>query len=290
MIKLFAVTFLISLVSYAYPQDTISENQKKQFLTSSQFHLTPTQIIANFRSVDDDGWLKYDQYADAVPFESAYNLNVFDYFKLNDTYDSDLKKEVFKQSAEYKTLLDSIKKIKSNYLNSIYYQKEFNKVGGEDFEMSGPGYFENGRTDYQVNYDIQKKGFSIAIGEVLPYQCLTAFCPKVIEDVEFRQLPTTKKYNLSQSSKSYTQYLFIPMDATTALEIENNRSQVEILRVFSITGLYSATFNDTDFLADNYGKNCKAQVVKGGNMRLIIFNKATDKIYFDKLYPITQTK
>jgi len=281
---------LVTLVTkYCHAQDSINEITKKQFLASSQIKLTPSQITSIFKEAES--WLKYDEYADPTPFESSYKLNVFDYFKLNDTYDSELKKEVYKQTPEYKLLLDSLKKIKATYLSTYFYQTGFNKVGGEDFEMSGPGYFENGRTDYQVNYDIQKKGFLIGIGNVLPYHCLRAFLPKVIEDVEFKQLPIQKKYNLTgNSSNSYTQYLFLSMDASTALEIENNRSAVGILLVFEIKGIYTAQYNDNDFLKENYGKVCKVEVVKGGNLRLLIYNKNTDIIYYDKLYTVTAAK
>lgn len=280
--------FLINLiVSYGYSQNDISEETKKQFLTNSQAKLTPSQIISNFQ-ITEESWIKYDEYGETPPFEASHKLNVFDYFKLNEQYDSELKKEVFKQTVEYKSLLDSLKKIKNTYLNTLYYQTGFNKVGSEDFEMSGPGYYENGRTDYQVNYDIQKKGFLIGIGEVLPYHCTRAFLPKVIEDVEFKQLPIQKKYNLtSNSSNSYTQFLFIPMDASTALEMENNRSSIGILLIFEIKGIYTAQYNDNDFIKDNYGKVCKVEVVKGGNLRLLVYNKNSDFIYYDKLYSIT---
>lgn len=281
---IFIATILLILANKVFSQDIVSSDMKNQFLTNSQVNLTPSQIISNFR-IADQNWL--NQFSGPARFESAYNLNVFDYFKLSETHDSDLKKEVFKKSTDYRILLDSLNKIKFNYLNSVYFQTGFNNVGEETFDMEN----NNEEQGYQVNYDIRMKGFFIGIGVVLPYQCFTAFCPKVIEDIEFKQLTIAKKYNLkSNSDKSYTQYLFISMDANKALEIENNRNQIEILRIFNITGLYSKTFNDADFIADNHGQTCKVKVVKGGSMRLLIYNKGTDQVYFDKLYPDTLTK
>ena len=290
---IFSAILLLLFSNIVSAQDTTNGDWKKQFLINPQTKLllTTNNILANFRRVDDS-WFSQsyttnangeDNYSEPSPFESAYNLNVFDYYELNETYDSKLKKDVFKQSNQYKTLLDSLKKVKDLYLNSIYFETNFNSVGGQTFDLEntdGPG--------YQVNYDIQKKGFSIAIGEVFPYHCQYAFCPKVIEGIEFKQLTITKKYNLkSNSKKSYTQYLFIPMDATTALKVENNRSQIQILRIFSMKGLYSPTFNDEDFAAENYKKPCKIKLIKGGNMRLFIYNKKTYEVYFDKIYPAT---
>lgn len=297
----YVLIIIIFLTTDGKAQELVSESRKKQYLINSQINLTPTQIRTNFRSVDES-WLRYDINSEPVPFESAYNLKVFDYFELNNKYDSDLKKQVFKQTADYKTLLDSLTKIRANYLNSVYYQRGFNHVGGETFRSARGEIFQreedtvqkendNEGEGHQVNYDIQKKGFFIGIGHVLPYHCSRAFCPKVIDDVEFKQLQITKKYNLDNNSKkSYTQYIFVPMDANTALEIENNRTQVEILRVFNFTGIYSATFNDADFIADNYGKPCKVNIIKGGSMRLLIYNKVTDKIYYEKLFPAFTTK
>ena len=281
MKKIIYVIWLFCFPNNLYSQDTINDNNKRQFLNDSQVKLTPSEIISNFRSVDELGWLSLFTFVEPTPFENANKLNVFNYFHLNETYDSNLKKEVFKKTTDYNNLLDSLKKIKSSYLNSIYYQTGFNISGGETFDME----FNNDGQKYQVNYDIQKKGFNIGIGKVLPYLCSSGFSPKVIELVEFKQLTISKKYNLnSNSDKSYTQYIFIPMDEYIALEIENNRSEIEILRVFNILGSYNATFKDQDFLSDYNGKTCKTEVMIGGNMRLLVYNKLTDKIYFDKIY------
>ena len=286
MRPILTATILFFIANNSISQSVLSTETKKQFLINNQIKLTPEQIISNFRSVDKS-WLSDGSYSDSVPFESAFNLDVFDYFKLNEKYDSDLKKDVFKQSTEYKILHDSLKKIKFDYLNSFYYQTGFNNIGGETLQMKS----DRGGNGYQVNYDIQKKGFFIGIGEVLPYQCSIAFCPKVIEDVEFKQLSITKKYNLeSNSDRSYTQYLFIPMNANSALEIENNRDEMEILRVFNFTGPYSVAFSDADFIADNNGRKCKVKVLKGGGMRLLIYNKVTGQVYFEKLYPSMPAK
>jgi hypothetical protein len=256
-----------------------------EFLTNSQKKYTPNQIIRNFKPADEF-WLHVPNFGELTPFESAYNLLVFDYFKLNEIYDSDLKKQVFKKTNEYLILLDSLKNIKLQYLNSVYYESGFNIVGSESFTNEN---FDGKR--FQVNYDIQQKGFYFGIGSVMPYHCNFGFCPKVINAVEFKQLNITKKYNLSSNSnRSYTQYLFFPMDETSALEIENNRSEIAILRIYTIKGIYSATYNDPDFISDYHGGTCKVNVVKGGNMRLLIYNKATDHIYFDKIYPALQTK
>lgn len=298
MLGLLISTLTFSIVDNCNAQNNILEETKNQFLISSQVKLTPSQIISNFKEGPDfrsgERWLKEDVSAKSTPFESSYKLNVFDYFNLTETYDSELKKEVFKQTTEYKLLLDSLKNIKADYLSSLYYLTSFDKFKEDVFIKTK---FDNSgreRTEYQVNYDIQKKGFLMDIGEVLPYHCVRNFLPRVIEDIEFKQLPIHKKYNISNSKNSYTQYLFIPMDASTALEIENNRIDIGILLVFEIKGIYKAQFNDNDFIKDSYGyvnkKICKVEVVKGGNLRMLIYNKKSEVIYYDKLYPVISTK
>ncbi len=220
-------------------------------------------------------------------FESAYNLNVFDYFNLCDSFDSDLKKNVFKQTSNYKILADSLKSIRAWYLNSAFYDFGFDAVSGQNFtEEANDGYSQKA---YAVNYNIQRKGFFIGIGDVLPYHCSNFFLPKVVKEVEFSQLSITKVYNLFQSKRSYTQYIFIPMEQDAALEIENNREDIEILRVFNLKSINTATYADPDFIAEN-GKPCIVKIVKGGSLRLLIYNKKTERIYFDKLYIQLKTK
>jgi hypothetical protein len=273
MIKLIPVILIWFSFSVAIAQDSLTYIQKRQFISNQTATLTPTQIIENFKKIETiDPWISKGYPDSPNPFESAFYLNIVDYFSLNEIYDSPLKKEVFKQTSEYKTLMDSLKKIKTTFLNSMYYETGFNSIEGENF------------TADNVNYDLQKKGFEIAIGIVLPYQCDPAFLPKVIEQVEFKQLQIIKRYHLMQSEHSYKQYLFIPMNSSNALEIESNRENIEILRVFEIKGIYTASFNDYDFLKENH-KTCYVKIVNGGNLRLLIYNKKTDKVYFDKLFP-----
>lgn len=268
--------FMLCSVAYTFSQDSLSLSQKREFLTNESIKLKPSQIISNFR-LTERTWLADRQFdwipPTPVPFESAYNLNVFDFFEQTAIYDTDLKKEVFKKTDEYRHLLDSLKGIKADFLNSVYY---INKLNRSDF-------LDGLREDYNVN----KRGFFVKIGNVLPYHCLISYLPKVIGHVEFKQLPIHKEYNLFQSKNSYTQYLFIPMDATAALEVENDRDDIEFLLVFDIKGIYTAKFDDNDFVKDKsfFDKGvCQVEVVRGNNLRLIMYNKTSDKIYYDKIF------
>jgi hypothetical protein len=96
-----------------FSQDTLSADSRN-FLKNSQIKISPSQIMMDYK-IAEESWFKLDEYSAPTPFESAYNLNVFDYYNLNKTYDSDLKKEVFKQGSEYSKLFEGLKKIKLSY-------------------------------------------------------------------------------------------------------------------------------------------------------------------------------
>ncbi|SEL44761.1 hypothetical protein [Parapedobacter koreensis] len=271
--------FMLCSFAYTFSQDSLSLSQQHEFLTNENIVLKPSQIIANFRPTERH-WLadRGDDWTQPKPkpFESAYHLNVFDFFKEAAIYDTNLKKEVFKETDEYKYLLDSLKGVKAEFLNSAFYAEEWN-VGT---------FFYGLREDYDIN----KRGFFVQIGPVRPDYCKRSFLPKVIGDIEFKQLQIHKRYdNLFHGNKSYTQYIFIPMDATTALEVEDNRSDVGFLFVFDIKGVYTALFNDEDF-SEHRRKSlinkepCRIEVVRGNNLRLILYNKTSDKIYYDKIF------
>ena len=204
---------------------------------------------------------------------------------MNGTYDSELKKEVYKGTTEYKNLLDSLKKIKSDYLNTVYYEFGLNKASRQSFQEPDYVNSENEEEECKLSYNSKRHGFVIKIGEVVPFVCGCPFCPKVINQVEFSQLNIEKKYDKDlQSQNSYYQYIFLPMDESNGLEIENNKDNIEILRVFDVKTIYTHTYRDEDYVLDNPGKTCKVNLVKAGNLRLLIYNKVTNKIYYDKIY------
>ncbi len=292
MKKNFIVVIALAVIHFNLSgQDSLLSKKLPLYIKDNKVTLSPTEIIQNFKPTEQL-WLFDRTSSQNGPFLNSYMGYVFDYFYLNDEYRSDLQRKTFIQTQEYKTLFDSLKSISKNYINSIYYDYGFNEVWAYNDEFGEWSYKRDGKS-YVTNYNIQKQGFEIPIGEVKPYQCSVDYgLPKVIREVEFKQLHILKKYNIKlYSERSYNQYLFIPMDEATALEMERSKQDIEFLRVFEIKGIYIKTFNDEDFLKENKNKTCKRAVVEGGNMRLIIYNKNSNKIYFDKLYlAVTKNK
>lgn len=260
---------LLCSVTTTFSQTDIKADK---FLVDQNVTMTVDEIINTFTK-SSENWDNNPQDEEYSPFISAMQQNVFNYFLLNEIYNTELKKSVFKKTSDYKTLSDSLIKLKNSLLKTTYYQIGLNNV-----------------YDFSIEYDMKKKGFMVAIGSVLPYHCLPAFLPKVIGGIKFGQLNILKKYNLeSNSDNSYTQYLFVPMPEEQAIELENEKDNVEYLLVFNVQGFETASYNDTDFIKDHQ-PNCKATLTKGGDLRFIIYNEKSKRIYSDKLYKKTIPK
>jgi hypothetical protein len=84
-----------------------------------------------------------DQYNEIVQILS---LDVFDYYNLEKQYDTDLKKKVFKESSDYKSLFNELQLKKNNLLSKPSYL---------DFKPS----FADRTSD--IKYDIKNKTFTI---------------------------------------------------------------------------------------------------------------------------------
>lgn len=263
MTRKFLNFIFLCFVTTAFSQ---TNTKADQYLIDQNVSMTVDEIIKTFTK-SSENWDNDPQNEEYSPFISAMQQNVFNYFSLNEQYGTDLKKSVFKKTSDYKTLSDSLNKLKSAFLKTTYYQIGLNNV-----------------YDFSIEYDMKKKGFMVAIGNVLPYHCLPAFLPKVIGGIKFGQLNIFKKYNLnSNSNNSYTQYLFVPMPEEQAIELENQKDNVEYLLVFNVQGFEIASYNDADFIKDHQ-PNCKATLTKGGDLRFIIYNEKSKAIYSDKLY------
>ena len=95
-------------------QDSLIDYRKKMFLSEQKFRLTPTEIKESFR-LTEDSWINdpNDYTLSIKKFQSAHNLDVVNYFSLNDSLNTELKRHIFYQSDQYKALYDSLLKIKS---------------------------------------------------------------------------------------------------------------------------------------------------------------------------------
>jgi len=256
-----------------------------EYLTNQEKKLTIEQIIQYFKEVNSK-LVKSDEWAEMPDFQAIFELNIYEFYNLNTEYNSELKKQVFEKTNDYQNYRNELIQKRNEILSNFYYHKGFNRVSGETFTTKRMNL--NGTTHLVVNYDLKKKGFPISIGDVLPYYCSVSFMPKTISHLEFPSLPTSKVFDRTANSEnSYREIFLINVSEEVALEMENNRSNIETLLLFQIKGIEKRKLNDIDFRKDKGNNNgCKelVDVFTTKNLKLIVYNKSTNKIYFDKVY------
>lgn len=196
---------------------------------------------------------------------AIYNLDVFQYFNLSDDYDTPLKKERFKKTKEYKERLDELKKKRAELLKTTYYL-----VMNDAFATE--------------NYDINRKGFEISLNASYVQ------APKTIVSYQdakvlLRGLPTRTKRE-SNPFMNYTfifEVMFLPMSEQKGLEIENDRENVSLYLFFRISGKERVTY----IVRFPWGKEyiVTTDLLTANRVRVVVANKATGKIYYDKVYP-----
>ncbi len=252
--KLLLLAILLSLSFLAHGQQNISE------LTSSSKEAT-------------------------IELQYIYDLDVFTYFKIND-FDTELKKSVFLKSEEGQNKLNELKSAKTEMLKTIYYARLSNR--------------------FQNDYDINKKGFTIVLGINFAFASSLALTPKTIyfdeSDREkggilLKALPTkrtdiTKEFNTYRTNKVegglYEESLFIPMSEESALEVENDRENTDIYFFFTPQGREKTVVK---FFSNEWNEVTR-NMLKADKVRVVVTNKSSGKICFDKtyLYQVSGTK
>ena len=88
---------------------------------------------------------------------TIYMMDVFSYYDLEEKYNTDLKKKVFKKTAEYGDKLNKLRKIRQKMLRKRYYV-----VIEDEFP----------------DYDIKRRGFDIFLGRNTGFGTIEARPPK----------------------------------------------------------------------------------------------------------------
>lgn len=202
---------------------------------------------------------------------AIYNLDVFKYFNLTE-YDTDLKKSVFKKTQEFQDLLTELKSKRVEMLKTSFYTFK-----DEKFK--------------DVNYDMKRKGFSIEIGANFGLGTASARAPKSIyltygERVILKSLPSKQVPEPIFGPGIYTDRLFLAMSEETGLEIENDKDNVQIYFFFTPTGKEKTTFKFYNNTSNSYGGwyTITQNILKSDNVRIVVANKLSGVIYFDKNY------
>lgn len=206
-----------------------------------------------------------------------YNNDILKYYDLTNEYDTPLKFEIYKNTQDYKTkytVLDSIK-------NGVFYKK------------TNPMYVDEGWNKTKWEYDIEKKGFNMIFNH-----SSNGRPPKNIYisgdhdngfnkfNIYLKSLPT----NLVKSSSTWktnmwTEYLFIPMNETFGLELEEEKDNLMIYFIVNLENVEKIKFQwvNTGRLPFEDVVSTES-VVCSSIVRVLIINDVTKVIYFDRTY------
>jgi hypothetical protein len=131
---IYSVIILFILSSISFSQNNYLEIYKK----STNIHC---------------GWLD-NNYESEI--NNIYYLNVYEYFHLDEKYNTPLKKKYFEKSGEYKQLLDSLKLAKKEMLNK-WFNVETSIEFGHQYNIETGKYMFSGVTEY--DRAIIKRGY-----------------------------------------------------------------------------------------------------------------------------------
>jgi hypothetical protein len=151
-----------------------------------------------------------------------------------------------------------------------------------------------------VNYDLKRKGFEIELGSNLGMGTLSARTPKSIDfsnwgTILLKALPTRQVADPIFGHGIYTEMLSLTMSEEMGLEIENDKENIQIYFFFTPIGREKTTFKFYNNTSNSYAGwyNVTHNDLKADKVRIIIANKLSGKIYYDKTFsyqPTTQKK
>ena len=219
---------------------------------------------------------------------AIYDLDVFRYYNLTD-YDTELKQAVYRKTEDYQNKLTELKSIKAEMFKTLYYgklEKAFTYSSG-DYDMA-KGFSSR-------DYDLKRKGFEIYIGTNCGIGTVSAKAPKSINldydcNILLKALPSKQVAESNLGQGVYSERLFLPMSEEAGLEIENDKENIDIYFFFTPTGKEKIMFKYLN--SDGLWYNITQNEIKSDKVRVVVANKSSGKIYFDKTYsyqpPVTK--
>jgi hypothetical protein len=144
-------------------------------------------------------------------FLRDYMSDVYNYFDLEEQYNTPLKKLNFQKTQEFKTLSDSLQRIKAAMKQTKYIKINVRDTWDENF-----------------SYNLNKKGFDIWINTINQIFDKVNY-KNSIDYIRFNNLSLLSK-KIDQYSGEYHQYLFVPVNTESGekVEDENNSSYLYI--------------------------------------------------------------
>lgn len=171
-------------------------------LIKSKTKITLEILKTNLKKATEQDYIGFDELDNSesnaentisfLKIKSAMLLDVIEYFELNEIYNTELKKESFKESQEYKDKYKDLIKIKADLKNSLLYLD----LSHEEIR----------------DYDLKNRGFYISSNWKSHYAITPLF--------------STAKNGIGDI------FIFIQVDKENALKIENNKEKIKTLLIF----------------------------------------------------------
>ena len=233
---------LVAFISISEINAQYYNSDKSKLLNDLESHCVFINPILNYYSQgkNEDNISRIQQ---------IIGLKVFDFFNLEDLYNTELKKSVFINSKEYRNLLDSLKRLRMSVVNKFYYI---------DISRS-----EHKCQNLLSDYNMNNKSFTMILDDASG--CLSDRFSWLDQLFDFENLGIDRGGN--------NKYVPIVIeDKRQALEIEEDASKIKGYLIFKPSGLLSS-------------KNDRIGI---DSLRLVLFNNGNNYFYFDSLYtPVT---
>jgi hypothetical protein len=207
----------------------------------------------------------------ALPSEdlvmAILKIDVYGYFGIDRK--SDLQEKIYEQSEEYAALRDSLLHIKKAFLQEWHYV----------------------RLDLENNYDVKRGLFVIKeTGNVGTGYNPFPLPPRSVGRYYFSQMSYVETSSLAgqmfniQGAKNVQMVFYC--DEKTALEIENNQKNLEILIFFKVVGTLEKSFRY--FVSNGYSADAwtvfTEEMITTRNVQLAVMSKDHSRMFFSKNY------
>lgn len=254
---LFSITVGLSSSSAAQGEP---EEEKPSYSTE-QVGETPLEKI--LKNADEITYKNQDEII------SIYNSDVFSYFKIYG-YNTELKKNTFKKTAEYAEKLSELKKIKQEILQSNYYVT----LNGEKLG----------------DYNVKRKGFKIELGSNIRAGGYGGMRPsKSIEEVIFPSLPTENEAwkdiaGMRMPPGIFIEYYFLPLNEQKGLTAETNKNDIKIYLIFKIADVKKVSYKTFSAGGEVGWFQSTGNHIIAKSLRIVAADEKSGEIYFDKSY------
>jgi hypothetical protein len=216
------------------------------------------------------------------------SLDVYRYFNLTN-YSTPLKMQLFEESEEYKNLKKVLlqKKQATEKSNFIIYNTYTNI----------PDYYHEKLSRYLIigSYDLKSEGFTFKFNStnqnslsdvsintpVKTFRCGNG--SEIFMNFNSVQLPLTPKKYVTNAMYGFTSYgeeMFLPIDKSSALEIEDNPKNV----IFCFIALDKIKGQKWTREKSGFDSDSQYGILSSDRVKMVVMNTVTGKIYFEKIY------